>query len=484
MARYIAPKRDQLFVDGSLESLLPESSVARSIWAGVSSLDFGRFDSKYSNDREGRPAIDPRRLASVWILALIRGETSSVKVARLCSHDIEFRWLSGDCGVEKSLLCSFRKDHIDDLSDLSTQILAGLARGGLLPASDLSVDGTVIKAAASCKRTTSRAKLERCLDRLGEEIRDRFDSGDDDDEGGSGISTLENREVRLHRALAEIKEMGLPREKKVSFTDPEVSVKRLKDGSYAPAHNVQAVTDLGSSAILHMEVVDRNNDKRLLESNLRASEQRLDSVRESFGCAELVSSEVKSLTADAGYHDTLELARLEERLNTYVPNDEHSNRRPPGVSEEYLSEMFVYDSKRDEMICPRGERLSRRKLNAGKTAVVYSGKGSVCGSCIAKSRCCPKSKSGRNVNRPLYGDVLEQVAHRLDSSLGRWHSRARRVTSEGVFARLRELLHWRRCRCWGKAGAIAEATWRMVAHNLMLLIGYWKPLIHEKAPAG
>jgi hypothetical protein len=418
-------------------------------------------------------------------MALVRGMTSSVEVARLCDQDIEFRWLSGDCGVEKSSLSAFRKNHIEELSDLSTQILAGLARGGLLPAADLSVDGTVIRAAASCHRTTSRAKLERCLEHLSDEIRERFGESDDDDDGsGSCRAVLEKREARLQRALAEMKVLGLSKDKRVSLTDPEISVKRLKDGGYAPAHNVQAVTDLGSSAIIHMEVVDRNNDKRLLESNLKAAEDRLDLVREMLGEDELLSREVKSLTADAGYHDTLELDSLEEVLNTYVPNDGGKNRRPPGVSDEYLSERFVYDSERDEMICPRGERLSRRKLNSGKTAMVYSGKRSVCVSCEARSRCCPNSKSGRNVNRPLYGEVLEQIAHRIDSPLGRWHGCARRVTTEGVFARLTELLHWRRCRCWGKAGGVAEAMWRMVAHNLLLLIGYWKPLIHEGAPAG
>ena len=59
---------DTLFVDGSLESLLPENSVARVIWAVLSELDFSGFDRTYRNEEEGRPAIDPRRLAGVWIV--------------------------------------------------------------------------------------------------------------------------------------------------------------------------------------------------------------------------------------------------------------------------------------------------------------------------------------------------------------------------------------------------------------------------------
>ena len=85
MARYISAGSCQtLFIDGSLDSLLPLSSVARSIWGGVCDLDFSGYDAKYRNDVEGRPAIDPRRLAGVWILAMVRGMSSSVAVARLC----------------------------------------------------------------------------------------------------------------------------------------------------------------------------------------------------------------------------------------------------------------------------------------------------------------------------------------------------------------------------------------------------------------
>jgi hypothetical protein len=58
----------------------------------------------------------------------------------------------------------------------------------------------------------------------------------------------------------------------------------------------------------------------------------------------------------------------------------------------------------------------------------------------------------------------------------------RRTTAEGAFARIKERLHWRRCRCWGRAGAAAELLWRQLTHNLLILTGYWKPLTHEQLP--
>jgi hypothetical protein len=54
MARYMADRGcDTLFVDGSLDSLLPEGSVARVIWSALEGLDFSRFDERYRNDLGG-----------------------------------------------------------------------------------------------------------------------------------------------------------------------------------------------------------------------------------------------------------------------------------------------------------------------------------------------------------------------------------------------------------------------------------------------
>lgn len=113
MARYVEDNRyTELFVTGSLETLLPRNAMARTIRAALDRLDFSDFDAPYSNDESGRPALNPRSLTAVWILALMRGVTSSVRLAVLCAEDIEFRFLLGDAGVEKSTLCDFRKAHL------------------------------------------------------------------------------------------------------------------------------------------------------------------------------------------------------------------------------------------------------------------------------------------------------------------------------------------------------------------------------------
>jgi len=100
-------------------------------------LDFSSFDARYSNDETGCAAIDPRSLAGVIILGLVRGVTSSVRLAALCEYDIEFRWTSGGVRIEKSTLCYFRKDHLDELAALGRQVLGALGGSGLLPGENM-----------------------------------------------------------------------------------------------------------------------------------------------------------------------------------------------------------------------------------------------------------------------------------------------------------------------------------------------------------
>jgi len=171
------------------------------------------------------------------------------------------------------------------------------------------------------------------------------------------------------------------------------------------------------------------------------------------------------------------------KIEVFVP-DGQKRRRPRGVSDSYLSGAFTYDIESDTMICPRGHRLRRRKLNKRKTAVTYQAAASDCMACSSKGECCPYSRRGRSVNRPLYEDVLKAVAERVVSERGRHYRKARSVVVEGAFGRLIELLSWRRCRTWGRWGTRAEALWRQITHNLMLLLGEWKPLVLKGSAGG
>ena len=53
-------------------------------------------------ESEGCFLGDPRRVAGVWIVGMLRGETLSVALTRLCETDTELRWVCGGAQVKKS----------------------------------------------------------------------------------------------------------------------------------------------------------------------------------------------------------------------------------------------------------------------------------------------------------------------------------------------------------------------------------------------
>ena len=334
------------------------------------------------------------------------------------------------------------------LASLSTQVLSALGQHGLLPGEHMGVDGTIVRAASSRHSVKSRRRLEA-------------------------------RRQRVARALEDLTARGRtdPADRR-TVTEPDAGIKRQKDGSYAPGYNAQVVTDLDSGAIVSAQVVDAGNDAGQLQPQWERAQAALHE-------AGIGPAEAPSLTADSAYHDTRPLDHLEkDGVACYVPEDRTANRAAPGVSPEYQADHFTYDETTDTLECPQGQRLKRRKLNAGQTAAVYQAPAPACAGCPAKPQCCPNSQSGRCVNRSLYTETLNTVAQRLDTDAGRRKKHARWVVSEGAFARLNGLLHWGRCRLWGMAGAEAELVWRQFINNLMLLTGVWEPLIPARAQAG
>lgn len=476
MARYMADRgEDTLFVSGTLEALVPETSVARSIWSAVASLDCSALDSGYRNDAMGRLAVDPRRLLAVWMLGLLRGVTSSTRLAQVCASDVEFRWLLGDASVHKSTLCAFRTAQSGSLAGLSAQVLAGLGRAGLLPGESVAVDGTVIRAAASCRSVCARKPLRKRVERLERVIEETLERA----EGGEAeVEVFEKRKARLAQALEEMDALGLDRDAdRLTLSEPEVKLRRLKDGGFGPGHNVQVASDASSGAIVHAEVVDRGNDSGQLEPQL---EQAEDALRQAHRATQ---SPVRSVVADSAYHDHKQLNALESRgVACFVPDTAKAHRRPPRIHPDYRAHAFTYDEATDTLRCPQGQNLHRRKLNPSQTSVVYQAPASVCAACPARSDCCPKTRGGRNVNRPLHGAVLERIARRVASEPGHRMKRVRHVVAEGAFARLTGLLHWPRCRSWGVQGIRAELALRVLTHNLMLLTGHWKPLVLPAEP--
>lgn len=473
MAHYVEDIRhSEIFVAGSLETLLPQDSVARSIQAALDRLDFSSFDAQHQNDTSGRAALNPRALVAVWLLALLHGQTVAATLATLCGRDVEYRWLLGGAAVEKSTLSAFRKENGDQIAALSTQVLMALGQCGLLPGANLGVDGTILRAASSRHSVKTRKGLKKQAERLKTLLDERL--AEEEPLPERQIHAVERRQHKISQALDQMHAMGLTDDKdRLNTTEPAAKLLRQKNGSYAPGYNLQVVSDLNSGVIVHAQIIDAGNDCGQLQPQM----EEACAVLKEMGVGDDDNTK-RTLTSDGAYHDTRQLAQLETQgITCYVPEDRNTNRQNPNASPQYQASAFTYDADTDTYACPQGQTLTYRKESNTRTSAIYQAKTSVCANCPAKHHCCPQTKEGRYLSRSLYKEVLDTVAQRFVSDEGQVMKNARGITCEGVFARLKQLLHWGRCRLWGEKGVKAELAWRLLAHNLMLLTGVWKPMI-------
>ena len=161
-----AERNQVLLMPTDLQALLPVDHVARGMWVLVGKLDLTRFlaaiDSR--EDEAGRPAIDPRILATLWLYATSEGVASARELARLCGMHDAYRWICGGVAVCAHTLSDFRVDHKEALDDVMTQVLAALMRHGAVELKRVAQDGTRVRASAGAASFRRKKSLEGCLE--------------------------------------------------------------------------------------------------------------------------------------------------------------------------------------------------------------------------------------------------------------------------------------------------------------------------------
>jgi transposase len=285
------PKRDQIELRAvDIESLIGEDHPARVIWTYVAGLDLSELEDriKARDDRPGHPAISPRLLLALWLVATSDGVGSARALARLCaSHDV-YRWLCGGVSVNHHTLGDFRVDCADLLDRLLAEHLAALAKANLIDLDTLAQDGVRIRASAGASSFRRQATLDRHLataQAVVEELKHEVDTGSD--ASNQRIKAAKDRAARergervkaAQTALDEIKRQRKEREQKrdngkppkeprASTTDAEARVMKMADGGFRPAYNVQVASVAGEQIVVAVEVGNTGSDRGLMRPML------------------------------------------------------------------------------------------------------------------------------------------------------------------------------------------------------------------------
>lgn len=274
-----------------LEGLLAADHQARAIWAFVEQLDLSEFTARIQS-REGsggRPAIDPRILMGLWILATADGVGAAREIERLCREHLAYQWMCGGVNVNHHTLSDFRNLSSDLLNGVLTQTVAVLIEQGLVEMKRVSQDGMKVRASAGA----SSFRTGRRLKALKKIVREQVEALAKEIESDSGAGARreksarlregERREKRIARALEEMKEVedrkrsnnGKKKTKpRVSTTDPSARVMKMADGGFRPAYNVHLTTTTESRVIIAVEVNNHGTDLQVMVPLAEQVEER------------------------------------------------------------------------------------------------------------------------------------------------------------------------------------------------------------------
>jgi transposase len=306
--RFMTGSREQAFLlPPDMREWLPPDHLAWVVCEAVERLDFSSFEAVYRDDGQGRPAYDPRLMATLLLYAYAVGERSSRAIERRCREDVGFRVAA--CGLQPDhvTIARFRRRHSDALVGLFSGVLALCAEAGLVRVGLVAIDGTGIRANANKDRFCDDHALSDEARRLLAEAEAedaREDALAADEQAAlrgllpAGFASEQERRVRLDAAaerLAEESQSAAPaversaqkpqtakargrtlasaRRGRRNRTDPDSRVLRTR-GGFIQGYNAQVAVG-ESHVVLACAVSQDNGDNRLLQPMVARTEQQL-----------------------------------------------------------------------------------------------------------------------------------------------------------------------------------------------------------------
>ena len=485
-----------------VEGLIREDHPARAIWEFVGRLDLGAYYEKIQarEDEAGRPAMDPRLMISLWVLAYSEGVSSAREVERLCGYDPAYQWLTGMTRVNYHTLSDFRVDHQEALDGLFTQILGVLSADGLVTLERVMVDGTKVKAYASADTFRREGKIRAHLELARRQVEAMGDPRSEEwpaRQKARRERAAKERQERLDRALAELEKVRATQtgeeaqqEARVSETEPECRIMKHADGACKPSYNVQWATDEAEGIIVapavdaspsdygplapQMERVRKNAGRRpdqaVVDGGFMSRQTLLAAERGPGrrGDVSTASRPARSFTAGrARLMDAQGVDLIGAMDEKKAQSAGQFERR--GVSPEFRPESFRHEPESDTYRCPGGKvlRYEGQQKEVGITHRNYRAAEADCAACAFKPRCCPQTHGqGRRIVRSQEAPGVVAFRRKMETPEAKAIYRRRGPVAEFVNAWLKEKIGLRQFRLQGRIKVGMELLWACLTYNI------------------
>lgn len=342
--------QDELFVNGSLERLIPADHLFRRVNV-VLELDWlhEAVSDCYSQEM-GRPGIDPESALRLMLAGFFEGIVHDRKLMRRAQTDIAFRWFAGfrldeDLPHHSSLTRIRQRWGAQRFKQIFIKTVEACVTAGLVGGKTVHIDATLIRADVSWESLTT-------------EHINQLDALNEPDDTQTPPKERKNK--------AQVKK------KKSSTTDPDASMATSrKDQRLEPTYKQHTASD-----DLNGVIVDVSLDTGATSEG-RQLLQQVGRIENNTGIA------IQTVTADASYAHSGNYAALEERgINAVIP-PQPSPRNPRCIP---LSR-FKYDPHHNIVKCPNGKILERKGRNESPGGWRYAARSADCQQCPLRAHC-------------------------------------------------------------------------------------------------
>jgi len=413
-----------------LEDWICEDNPVRVIDVFVEKLDLGdlRFEG-VDPEATGRPAYHPSVLLKLYIYGYLNRVSSSRRLEREASRNIEVMWLTGRLAPDHKTIADFRKDNGPAIRKVCTQFVVLCRKLGLLTTASVAIDGSKFKAVNNRDKNFTRAKMERRLAQIEESVArylSQLDTADLQEPSEALAIRTSHIQEKLAKLASEVerlkaieKAMLASPDQQISLTDPDSrSMATSGRGSGVVGYNVQVAVDTEHHLIVTHEVTNTGSDRsQLANISLQAKDalgvDHLDAV------------------ADRGYFSSNEILACDQAgVTVTLPKPMTSGAKSDG---RFGKQDFVYVSAQDVYRCPAGEKLTYRFTREEDGKMLRRYWTTACRHCPLKAQCTPGNE--RRISRWEHEHVLEAVQQRLDANPQAM--RVRRETAEHPFGTLK-----------------------------------------------
>jgi transposase len=445
----------------SVEEYVSEDNPVRAYDAFVEGLDFRKLGIYINPDKVGNSEYDPLSMLKLLVYGYSYGVKSSRKLERECHHNMAFIWLMGGLKPDHKTVAEFRRRHKQALQKVLRQCAQMCIKLDLIAGNVLFADGTKIRANAGRDSTHDRAYYEKLMSRLDSRIEQLLVDCETTDQTEEDISSYvamdkelaqsRNLKERIKEALASFEEDD---RKYTNQTDPDCRLIKSIQGKHA-SYNVQTVVDDQHGLIVHAEAVSEVNDRNQFA-------RQIDQANEVMG------TPCKTACADAGYADTDELEKIDQKgITVIVPSQRQSLHEEEGP---FSKIHFTYNKELDCYFCPEGHPLPYRGIDKNKNSLRYQIRNKkLCHACQHYGQ-CTQAKDGRSIVRLHNEEMKLKLEAQYEEAASQKVYKRRKSRVEHPFGHIKRNLKTDSFLLRRKDGVQAETSLLATCFNMARMI--------------